>query len=850
MNVTFRPNPRKSITDTLKNIEEMVSSPLKQNKALLSSSSKPTKIKSVLKECEDLLLSSQKRLEKQSFGLSLSPDFFKESHLINDSNNNQKISRPIMMLNQHNVSVNTKEIKHDIDELDLSKTRFERLKRYFLENEKNIKTELEKSNNIFEEFFVLPLHYINTTPNRDQKLLTSLNNSSFGLYHEIFFGVKSQNNFISENKSMPTQLKGKRKITSGKILALKIFNSFLRKNNFLGMSFEPKSLIKSLIDKNSSTGLKTYYYGFSEDKRFLQGEYYEEEEDKIEEEPMQINNVQEEDFQEKARLEMEEYAHQLKKKKIIEKLERYPRVLEVLILFLKNVYFDAAMPFKYKRKKSISFEPYEFDLQENIKSFSRKNRKPIKKERNLDIRKLDEARENQLLSTYKLDFFDFSDYPDQSQLDLNVGPDEERPDLGAVTLAAPIYKQIKNTDKVHFRWLVLRGFNLYWYRSADHKAAKGIIPLPTKPIQEISVNKRNMFKLPEGLGRNLTFELKDSGIVWRRLLANQVAFQFYYDLVDKEKLKVSQNLIKFFENENSTKLDLGDLGYKRMSALNESKFESKLEMFFDLLNDALVYHNKLKELNLAKAMISPNILQKLLNALGEGSRNFRLENINLERNVMNFQSLVALEKYLLSENSIELRYLNLNYNDLYDQGVMYLSQTLYNRHAAMLEKKIDKYNLPLQKLGLLNVKMSDQGFFGLINQLEKMHKLNKNKGISEYITFMELNVSENLISENSLKALCHLLEDFQGFNVLELGKCKKIKGYIFKTLMNVLKSNFSLLCLNYEENEIDVEGFQSLLDLLEDNYVLKKLKVTIPYGLYEKMLANIKQTYQYFHIVE
>ena len=850
MNITFKPAPRKSISDTIKNIEDLISQ--SQNTKIPQAYKNPPpptkpKMSSVLKDCEDML-SSQRKLEKQSFGLlKMTPNFFRGCHPSSE-NLRREVSHPIMMLNQANVPVSTKDIRQSIEELELSKTRFERLKRYFLENERTLQSELQRPNAFFEDFYTLPTSYINNAPNRDQKLLYSLNSPQNGVYNETFFGVKSQNNFIAVYQPL-TQVKGRRKITQGRLLALKIFNSFLKKNNFLGTNIEPKT-IKTLIE-HRNPNVKYYCYGFHEDVRYKEG-FYSEEEEYIDEEavPKEAYDGPDENLQEKARLEMEDYARQLKKKKIAMKLERNPRVLEVLILFLKNVYFDAAMPFKFKRKKSLNFEKYDFALADNAKNFSRKNRKPVKKERNLDIRRLEEAHENQILSSYKLDFFDFCEYPQNNQLDLNIGPAEERPDLGAVTLAAPIYKQIKNTDKVHFRWLVLRGFNLYWYRSADHRAAKGIIPLPTKPILELMVNKRSMFKLPEGLGRNLTFELKDSGIVWRRLLANQIAFQYYYDLVDKEKMKASCNLVRFFENEGSTRLDLSDLGFRRMNAYNESALEGKLETFFDLLTDSLVYHNKLRELNLAKAMIGPGVLQSLIGSLAKGVWNFRLETLNLERNAMNFQALVALEKYLISDNSCELKNLYLNYNDLYDQGVMHLAQTLYNRHVVMLEKKIERYNLPLHRLGLMNVKMSDQGFFGLINQFEKIHKLNKNKGIIEYVSYLELIISENLISENSIKGLCHLLEDFNGINVLEMGKCKKIKGYIFKTLLNVLKHNYSILYLNYEENEIDLEGFLMLLDMLEENYIIKKLKFTIPYSLYEKMLRSIRQTYQFFHICE
>ena len=200
---------------------------------------------------------------------------------------------------------------------------------------------------------------------------------------------------------------------------------------------------------------------------------------------------------EQEQLELEHHLLNDKKKRIAKKLEQNPKVLEVLYLFIKNVYFDAEMPFKYKRKKSLNFEEFKFKNLEP-KSYSALN-KTLKKERNinqLDVRKLDEARENQILSEYSLDFFDFQKYENPIQkIDINVTAYDEKPSLGTVTLAAAIYKQIKDTSKFHSRWIVLRGFNLYWYRSSDSTEAKGIIPLPSKPIVEDYVNKSAIFRL-------------------------------------------------------------------------------------------------------------------------------------------------------------------------------------------------------------------------------------------------------------------------------------------------------------------------------------------------------------------
>lgn len=54
---------------------------------------------------------------------------------------------------------------------------------------------------------------------------------------------------------------------------------------------------------------------------------------------------------------------------------------------------------------------------------------------------------------------------------------------------------------------------------------------------------------------------------------------------------------------------------------------------------------------------------------------------------MNFQSVLSLSRFLVSENSLELKELDLSHNDLYDQGVVHLAETLYNRHNFLIERK-------------------------------------------------------------------------------------------------------------------------------------------------------------------
>ena len=53
---------------------------------------------------------------------------------------------------------------------------------------------------------------------------------------------------------------------------------------------------------------------------------------------------------------------------------------------------------------------------------------------------------------------------------------------------------------------------------------------------------------------------------------------------------------------------------------------------------------------------------------------------------MNFQSVLSLSRFLLSENSVEVKEVDLSHNDLYDQGAVHLAETLYNRHNFLIER--------------------------------------------------------------------------------------------------------------------------------------------------------------------
>lgn len=54
---------------------------------------------------------------------------------------------------------------------------------------------------------------------------------------------------------------------------------------------------------------------------------------------------------------------------------------------------------------------------------------------------------------------------------------------GMITFYGNVVKQRYRFNKFHLRWVMLRGFNLYWYRSPLDKHQKGNIMLPSVNIQ-------------------------------------------------------------------------------------------------------------------------------------------------------------------------------------------------------------------------------------------------------------------------------------------------------------------------------------------------------------------------------
>ena len=137
--------------------------------------------------------------------------------------------------------------------------------------------------------------------------------------------------------------------------------------------------------------------------------------------------------------------------------------------------------------------------------------------------------------------------------------------------------------------------------------------------------------------------------------------------------------------------------------------------------------------------------------------------------------------------------------------------------------------MPLTSLSISNVNMHEQGFKYMMAQFGKLHQ----KSVQMHREFeqsMHLDISRNILSDESLKVLAELVRQFEGFRSLNLMSIrpnisKKEKDAGYYDLAKAIRENKSLVELDLRDNQIPELPLQKLLEALDHNYVLSELKI-------------------------
>jgi hypothetical protein len=84
----------------------------------------------------------------------------------------------------------------------------------------------------------------------------------------------------------------------------------------------------------------------------------------------------------------------------------------------------------------------------------------------------------------------------KNQNAIKVKTDDTKFDeIGMVNFYGVVTKHRSGTSKFHERYMVMRGFNIYWYKNINAEAQKGMCPVPNKPIVAEMINNKKCFAL-------------------------------------------------------------------------------------------------------------------------------------------------------------------------------------------------------------------------------------------------------------------------------------------------------------------------------------------------------------------
>ena len=139
-----------------------------------------------------------------------------------------------------------------------------------------------------------------------------------------------------------------------------------------------------------------------------------------------------------------------------------------------------------------------------------------------------------------------------------VGPDStDYSNIGRTLYYGNIKKQKgKLTNQMHPRWVVMRGWQLYWYRDAGDTEQKGILTLPSQQIVVKEGQKKISFNLPkeeakEGIkvagNRAMSFGDDFSTRVFRNFVDFMIKYKIYAEHIQKTKSLMEVPIERFFK---------------------------------------------------------------------------------------------------------------------------------------------------------------------------------------------------------------------------------------------------------------------------------------------------------------
>jgi len=459
-------------------------------------------------------------------------------------------------------------------------------------------------------------------------------------------------------------------------------------------------------------------------------------------------------------------------------------------------------------------------LQEDI--YNPKNAQKRKIDRNERCEDIERKEIKQTFANF-YDGVDFLEFPKKAREKTLVIPaDDNDPEHGSTNYYGTIQKRRATTNKFHPRWLVLKGFNLYWYRTSDSKEQKGVIKIGDKFPTETIVNTLKCFNIEEGEGRLLTFTNNENGHSFMIKVGNMICLKKYFEECVKGAWAFDKRIVNYFSDTSANKLEL-DSGAK----INDE--------IAKIIGASIEYHPKLQVIELIQCEINDEQLAYIKRGLEYG--NNLVTKLNLSSNNLTTKSSKLLREIIQNQKNRKLNTLILDNNAILDSTVQEIAQALTDKYQYLSQDKGTSYINPIETLSLRKTGISDKGLTSLINTFDAIATHCRN-GTEDFENFLKLDIGNNEITAKGIERLAELLTKYNGISGLGISNLQYF--YIIITEIHRLcKSNgfmelIKALRINESIQELDMTG-----NILQNTFIVELYSV-LEVFLYEFILLKGK----------
>lgn len=372
---------------------------------------------------------------------------------------------------------------------------------------------------------------------------------------------------------------------------------------------------------------------------------------------------------------------------------------------------------------------------------------------------------------------------------------------GEVVKCGFLMKRIRDTNKFHRRWVVLRGFKIFWYRKAKIISAKHSVTLGKSLVYHSETGKEKCLSLALK-ERVFHFVNDETGAEWKFVINNQICFKGYLE----EFTEYNVDLLEFYQDLSLNQVRLDGV-------------EIKDNMFYYFIN-ALPAHSKLQILSLANCKLTDNNVISMCDAI---KATCSIQELDLSQNFLTAKSVFSISALLKQEEAKynTILHLNLSDNTLDDEAIESLFRAFYIRFEQLFFPKL-LHQLPFYSLYLNRVEMGDLGLNAITNILNKVNILMLGEDIEAKIS---LGIAGNWFSDRCFIKFVESISQYHGIKKLDVSDNENIGDEEIIFLAEALCSNYWLMELDIRGVSVTRNGYNKIFPLLIQNYALSQVRI-------------------------